>query len=161
MTAQRDKDARLAPDLVAWSRKIVGRSMANHLRAELVLDAMEAAVGRCHSKDVIHHSEQGSEYRSMAFGKRCREAGVRPSMRAVDDASDNAMVESFFSTLEAELEVSANLRRHRTICGAFMELSSSLSRIVLMVASCNSSRQAVGHAGSSVDRQRHIRANGC
>jgi hypothetical protein len=77
--------------------------MANHLRAELVLDAMEMAVGQRRPKDVIHHSDQGSQYTSVAFGKRCGEAGVRPSMGSVGDAYDNAMAESFFSTLEAEL----------------------------------------------------------
>ena len=93
----------LAVVLDAWSRKIVGWSMANHLRAELVLDAMEMAVGQRRPKDVIHHSDQGSQYTSVAFGKRCGEAGVRPSMGSVGDAYDNAMAESFFSTLEAEL----------------------------------------------------------
>jgi putative transposase len=93
----------LAVVLDAWSRKIVGWSMANHLRAELVLDAMEMAVGQRRPKDVVHHSDQGSQYTSVAFGKRCGEAGVRPSMGSVGDAYDNAMAESFFSTLEAEL----------------------------------------------------------
>jgi putative transposase len=98
----------LAVVLDAWSRKIVGWAMANHLRAELVLDALEMAVGQRRPKDVIHHSDQGSQYTSLAFGSRCREAGVRPSMGSVGDAYDNAMCESFFSTLEAEL-----LSRHR------------------------------------------------
>lgn len=93
----------LAVVLDAWSRKIVGWSMANHLRAELVLDAMEAAVGQRRPKNVIHHSDQGSQYTSVSFGKRCAKAGVRPSMGSVGDAYDNAMAESFFSTLEAEL----------------------------------------------------------
>jgi putative transposase len=93
----------LAVVLDAWSRKIVGWSMANHLRAELVLAAMEMAVGQRRPKDVIHHSDQGSQYTSVAFGKRCEEAGVRPSMGSVGDAYDNAMAETFFSTLEAEL----------------------------------------------------------
>jgi putative transposase len=97
----------LAVVLDVWSRKIFGRSKANHLRADLVLDAMEA-VGQRRPKDVIHHSDQGSQYTSIAFGKRCGEAGVRPSIGSVGDAYDNAMAESFFSTLEAEL-----LRRHR------------------------------------------------
>ena len=93
----------LAVVLDAWSRKIVGWAMANHLRAELVLDAMEMAVGQRRPKNVIHHSDQGSQYTSVVFGKRCGEAGVRPSMGSVGDAYDNAMAESFFSTLEAEL----------------------------------------------------------
>ena len=54
-------------------------------------------------RDVIHHSDQGSQYTSLAFGSRCREAGVRPSMGSVGDAYDNAMCESFFATLECEL----------------------------------------------------------
>ena len=90
----------LAVVLDAWSRKIVGWSMANHLRTELVLDAMEMAVGQRRPTDVIHHSDQGSQYTSVAFGRRCGEAGVRPSMGSVGDAYDNAMAESFFSTLE-------------------------------------------------------------
>lgn len=52
---------------------------------------------------VIHHSDQGSQYTSIELGKRCREAGVRPSMGSVGDAYDNAMAESFFATLECEL----------------------------------------------------------
>ena len=93
----------LAVVLDVWSRKVVGWSMANHLRAELVLDALEMAVGQRRPKNVVHHSDQGSQYTSLAFGKRCSEAGVRPSMGSVGDAYDNAMAESFFSTLEAEL----------------------------------------------------------
>ena len=93
----------LAVVLDAWSRKVVGWAMANHLRAELVLDAMEMAVGQRRPGNVVHHSDQGSQYTSLAFGKRCSEAGVRPSMGSVGDAYDNAMAESFFSTLEAEL----------------------------------------------------------
>ena len=73
----------LALVLDAWSRKVVGWSMANHLRTELVLDAMEMAVGQRRPKDVIHHSDQGSQYTSAAFGKHCGEAGVRPSMGSV------------------------------------------------------------------------------
>jgi putative transposase len=93
----------LAVVLDACSRKIVGWSMANHLRTELVLDALEMAVGQRRPSDVIHHSDQGSQYTSLAFGGRCREVGVRPSMGSVGDAYDNAMCESFFSTLECEL----------------------------------------------------------
>jgi putative transposase len=93
----------LAVVLDAWSRKVVGWSMANHLRTELVLDALEMAVGQRRPGGVIHHSDQGSQYTSLAFGSRCREAGVRPSMGSVGDAYDNALCESFFATLECEL----------------------------------------------------------
>jgi putative transposase len=93
----------LAVVLDAWSRKIVGWSMATYLRTELVLDALEMAIGQRRPDGVIHHSDQGSQYTSLAFGKRCKEAGVRPSMGSVGDAYDNAMCESFFATLECEL----------------------------------------------------------
>ena len=93
----------LAVVLDAWSRKVVGWSMANHLRTELVLDALEMAIGQRRTDGVIHQSDQGSQYTSLAFGKRCREADVRPSMGSVGDAYDNAMCESFFATLECEL----------------------------------------------------------
>lgn len=93
----------LAVVLDAWSRKIVGWSMANHLRTELVLDALDMAIGQRRPDNVIHHSDQGSQYTSLAFGGRCLEAGVRPSMGSVGDAYHNAMCESFFATLECEL----------------------------------------------------------
>ena len=93
----------LAVVLDAWSRKIVGWRMANHLRAELVLDALEMAIRQRQPVDVVHHSDRGTQYTSLAFGQRCRAAGVRPSMGSVGDSYDNAMCESFFATLEHEL----------------------------------------------------------
>ncbi len=93
----------LAVVLDAWSRRIVGWAMATHLRTELVLDALNMAVAQRRPANVIHHSDQGTQYTSIAFGLRCREAGVRPSMGSVGDAYDNAMCESFFATLECEL----------------------------------------------------------
>jgi putative transposase len=93
----------LAVVLDACSRKIVGWAMAGDLRAQLVLDALNMAIGQRRPRDVIYHSDQGSQYTSVAFGLRCKEAGVRPSMGSVGDAYDNAMCESFFATLECEL----------------------------------------------------------
>jgi putative transposase len=93
----------LAVVLDTFSRRIVGWTMANHLKTELVLEALNMALWRRRPKDVIHHSDQGCQYTSIAFGSRCREAGVRPSMGSVGDAYDNAMCESFFATLECEL----------------------------------------------------------
>ncbi len=93
----------LAVVLDAWSRKIVGWAMATHLRTELVLDALNMALGQRRPDEVIHHSDQGCQYTSIAFGLRCQEAGVRPSMGSVADCYDNAMCESFFATLECEL----------------------------------------------------------
>ncbi len=93
----------LAIVLDAFSRRIVGWSMADHLRTELVLDALEMAVGQRKPRDVIHHSDQGSQYTSLAFGSRCREAGVRPRWARSAMPTTTPMAESFFSTLECEL----------------------------------------------------------
>jgi len=98
----------LAVVLDAYSRRIVGWAMATHLRTELVLEALNQALRQRRPHAVIHHSDQGSQYTSLTFGARCREAGVRPSMGSVGDCFDNAMCESFFATLECEL-----LARHR------------------------------------------------
>ena len=84
-------------------RKVVGWAMATHLRTELVLEAFDMALAQRRPREVIHHSDHGTQYTSLAFGKRCEAMGVRPSMGTVGDAYDNAMAESFFSTLECEL----------------------------------------------------------
>ena len=93
----------LAVVLDVFSRRIVGWAMETYLRTELVLKALNMALGQRRPAAVIHHSDQGSQYTSLAFGKRCDEAGVRPSMGSVGDCFDNAMCESFFATLECEL----------------------------------------------------------
>jgi putative transposase len=101
----------LAIVLDAFSRRIVGWAMATHLKTELVLNALEMALAQRRPDEVTHHSDHGSQYTSLAFGKRCGEMGVSPSMGSVGDAYDNAMSESFFATLECEL---LNRRRFRT-----------------------------------------------
>ncbi len=93
----------LAVVVDAFSRRVVGGSMATHLRTELVLEALNMALWQRRPKNVIHHSDQGCQYTSFAFGKRCRLMGVQPSMGSVGDCYDNAMAESFFATLECEL----------------------------------------------------------
>jgi putative transposase len=93
----------LAVVLDAFSRKIVGWAMETHLRVELVLKALNMALEQRQHAGVIHHSDQGSQYTSLAFGKRCQQAGVRPSMGSVGDCFDNALCETFFATLECEL----------------------------------------------------------
>jgi putative transposase len=93
----------LAVVLDAFSRRVVGWAMETHLRAELVVQALEMAYGQRRPSEVVHHSDQGTQYTSIAFGGRCREMGVRPSMGSVGDCFDNAMAESFFATLECEL----------------------------------------------------------
>jgi putative transposase len=94
--------------LDTYSRRIVGWSMANHLRTELVLDALNMALyNRRPEPGLIHHSDRGSQYTSVEFSSRLREAGLLPSMGSVADAYDNSMAESFVSTLKREL-----LHRH-------------------------------------------------
>ena len=93
----------LAVVLDAYSRRIVGWAMGNDQRAGLVIDAMNMALTQRKPSNVIHHSDQGSQYTSVAFGLRCKEMGVRPSMGSVGDCYDNPMCESFFATLECEL----------------------------------------------------------
>ena len=84
----------LAVVLDVFSRRIVGWAMADHLRTELVLDALNMAATQRRPEAVVHHSDQGTQYTSLAFGKRCREMGVRPSTGSVGDCYDNAMAES-------------------------------------------------------------------
>ena len=90
--------------LDTYSRRIVGWSMANNLRTELVLDALDMAIyTRRPQPGLIHHSDRGSQYTSVEFGSRLKEAGLLPSMGSVADAYDNSMAESFVSTLKREL----------------------------------------------------------
>ena len=97
----------------AFSRRVVGWAMATHLQSELVLSALNMALYQRRPEDVIHHSDQGAQYTSIAFGERCREAGVRPSMGAAGDCYDNALCESFFATLECELINRRSFRTHK------------------------------------------------
>jgi putative transposase len=88
----------------AWSRRVVGWSMAGHLRTELVTTALDMALARRRpDAGLIHHSDHGTQYTSLAFGRRLRESGIAASMGSVGDCYDNAMAESFFATLEVEL----------------------------------------------------------
>ena len=93
----------LAIVLDVFSRKVVGWAMANHLRTELVLEALNMAIAQRRPEGVIHHSDKGAQYTSLAFGKRCRERGIVTSTGSAGDCYDNAMAESFFATLECEL----------------------------------------------------------
>jgi putative transposase len=92
----------LAIVLDAFSRRVVGWAMEDHLRTELVVAALRMAYTQRHPDGVIHHSDHGCQYTSVEFGRQCREWGVRPSMGTVGDCFDNAMAESFFASLECE-----------------------------------------------------------
>ena len=102
----------LAVVLDVCTRRVVGWAMAAHLRTQLVLDALNMALHQRQPANVIHHSDQGTQYTSISFGRRCKQAGVRPSMGSVGDCYDNAMCESFFATLECELIDRTTFRTH-------------------------------------------------
>jgi len=88
----------------AYSRAIVGWSMAEHMRSELVSDALQMALARRRpDPGLVHHSDQGSQYVSLGFGQAARDAGIAISMGSRGDAYDNAVAESFFATLKKEL----------------------------------------------------------
>ncbi len=94
----------LAATVDACTRAVVGWSMRSDLSTQLVLDALEMGLLRRRpGAGLVHHSDRGCQYTSFAFGRRCREAGIAPSMGSVGDAYDNAMAESFFATIEKEL----------------------------------------------------------
>lgn len=87
-----------------YSRRIVGWSMADHMRSDLVVDALNMAVARRRPEaGLIHHSDQGSQFVSLAFGQACGKAGIARSMGSRGDCFDNAVAESFFATLKKEL----------------------------------------------------------
>jgi putative transposase len=94
----------LAVVLDCFSRRVVGWAMADHIRSELVVDALQMAIwNRRPAPGAIHHSDHGSTYTSWAFGHRLREAGLLGSMGSIGDCFDNSVAESFFATLQTEL----------------------------------------------------------
>lgn len=110
----------VAAVLDVFSRKVVGWSMADHLRTELVLDALDMALFvRRPGDGLVLHSDRGCQFTSFSFGRRCEEAGIVPSMGSVGDAYDNSMIESFFATLETEL---LDRVRFKTRRGARVEI---------------------------------------
>lgn len=102
----RDGKVYVAVVVDAWNREVVGWSIADHLRAEVVCDAFDMARWRRRPQPgsgLTHHSDHGSQYTSWVFGQRLRNAGILGSMGTVGDALDNAMAEAFFATLQTEL----------------------------------------------------------
>ncbi len=94
----------LAVVLDVFSRRVVGWAMTDHLRAALVVDALDMAIARRRPETgVIHHSDHGSQYTSLTFGQRLHDAGMLASRGSQGDCYDNALMESFFATLECEL----------------------------------------------------------
>lgn len=94
----------LAFILDLYSRRVVGWAMEGHLRTEIVVDALRMAVWRRKpAAGLVHHSDQGVQYTALSFSERLKEVGIIPSMGRTGKALDNAMAESFVSTLKAEL----------------------------------------------------------
>jgi len=86
-----------------WSRRIVGWSIADHIRTELVVDALQMAQWQRRPAGTIVHSDRGSQFTSWTFGHRLREAGLLGSMGRVASSVDNGLMESFWSTMQREL----------------------------------------------------------
>ena len=94
----------LAAVLDAFSRRVVGWSMADHLRTELVLDALRMALHRRRpARGLIHHSDRGCQYTAHTFSAHLQAVGLIASMSSTGDCFDNAVAESFFATLKTEL----------------------------------------------------------
>ena len=94
----------LASVIDCFSRKVVGWSMRADMQAELVVDALEMAIERRQpAGELVHHSDQGSQYVALIFGQKLRKAGIAQSMGSKGDCYDNAVCESFHATLEKEL----------------------------------------------------------
>jgi putative transposase len=112
----------LAFILDACSRRVVGWSMATHLRTEIVVDALQMAIARRKpSPGLVHHSDRGVQYTSLSFGKRLEEGGLLPSMGRVGSAYDNALAESFVATLKTELLYQSNWPTRQVVRTAIFE----------------------------------------
>src|SRR3954470_16377160 len=106
----------------AYSRRIVGWSMADHIRTELVLDALQMAVTRRRPKPgLVFHSDQGSQFAALGFGQACRDAGIAQSIGSKGCAYDNAVAESFFATLKKELVHRRSWPTRRELTGEIFE----------------------------------------
>jgi putative transposase len=113
----------LAVVLDAFSRMVVGWSIADHMRAELVVDALQMALWRRQppAGRTIAHSDHGAQYTSWAFGRRLRGAGLLASMGSIGDCFDNSVVESFFGTLQLELFDQRHWTNQRQLALAIFE----------------------------------------
>ena len=112
----------LAFILDACSRKVVGWSMATHLRTEIVVDALQMAIARRKpSPGLVHHSDRGVQYTSLSFGKRLEDEGLLPSMGRVGSAYDNALAEAFVATLKTELLYRSTWPTRRVVKTAIFE----------------------------------------
>jgi len=106
----------------AYSRRIVGWSMADHMRHELVVDALTMAVSRRRpAPGLIHHSDQGGQYVSLGFGQECAKSGIARSMGSTGVCWDNAVAETFFATLKKELVYRSSWPTRRELISEIFE----------------------------------------
>jgi len=106
----------------AYSRRIVGWSMADHMRTELVIDALQMGLARRRPEPgLIHHSDQGSQFVALGFGQICAKAGIARSMGSRGDCWDNAVAETFFATLKKELVHRRSWPTRRELTGEIFE----------------------------------------
>jgi len=111
----------------AYSRRIVGRSMADHTRAELVVDALQMALHRRRpAPGLIHHSDHGSQHAAVGFGQKPRDAGIAVSMGTKGRAYDNAAAEAFLATLKKELVHRRSWPTRRELISEVFELVEGL-----------------------------------
>lgn len=113
----------LATVIDAYSRRAIGWSIADHMRSELVVDALQMALWRRRppAGKTICHSDHGSQYTSWAFGRRLRGAGLLGSMGTVGNCFDNSLAESFFGTLQMELLDSRKWKTRQELALAIFE----------------------------------------
>jgi putative transposase len=107
--------------LDVFSRRVVGWSIADHLRTELVVDALDMARWRRRPDGTIVHSDRGTQYTSWLFGSRLREAGLLGSMGKVACAYDNSLMESFFGSMQIELLDRRNWPTRASLATAIFE----------------------------------------
>jgi putative transposase len=110
----------------AYSRRIIGWSIADHMRTDLVIDALGMATLRrrpthTHDSGTILHSDHGTQFTSWAFGQRLRAAGLLPSMGTIGDCYDNSMMESFWGTLQLEVLDSRTWETRDQLANAIFE----------------------------------------
>ncbi len=122
----------------AWSRRVVGWTIADHLRADLVVDALAMARLRRPPTGTVIHFDHGTRYCSREFGQRLRRAGPLGSMGTVGDALDNAVDESFFALMPCE-----RLDRHRR--SSHTELARAMFHYVEAFYNPHRSHSTLGH----------------
>jgi putative transposase len=104
-----------------FSRRCVGWSIADHLRTELVVDAIDMARWRRRPVGTVVHSDRGTQFTSWLFGTKLREAGLMGSMGKVASAYDNALMESFFGSMQIELLDRSSWETRAELAGAMFE----------------------------------------